>query len=211
MSNYRQRVYEDAKCAYSALMKCYPLTTDDLPDEVWLPIPDYEGYQISNYGRVKSFKHKEPHILKPAIDKYGYLKISLNQDGKQKLFSVHRLVALAFIPNLENKPQIDHIDGHKFNNHVSNLRWVTDKENKRNAYDLGLKKHPKGEDSIRAKLTNEQARFIKENPLGLSFSLLARMFGVCIQSISNIHHGKTYKNAGGFGCSSLAKKYGVAQ
>ena len=95
--------------------------------EEWRNIKGYEGrYQISSFGRVKSLidnkgKYREK-ILKQRIDK-GYLKAHLTKNGKQKTYSVHRLVAQAFIPNLNSLPCINHKDEDKTNNHVSNLEW----------------------------------------------------------------------------------------
>lgn len=94
--------------------------------EIWKEsiIPNY---QVSNLGRVKNMKTK--HILIPDTEEKGYKRITAKIDGKRKHFAVHRLVAFAFIPNPENKPQIDHIDCNKSNNRVDNLQWVTNKEN----------------------------------------------------------------------------------
>lgn len=76
--------------------------------------------------------------LKPKIDKYGYDIITLSNKGERKCFSVHRLVAQAFIPNSENKPTVNHIDGNKQNNCVKNLEWATHKEQKEHAIKKGL-------------------------------------------------------------------------
>ena len=91
-------------------------------------------------------------VLHPTLDRYGYLKVCLHipgKDGKTKQISVtvHRLVAICFIPNddIKNKTQIDHIDGDKTNNNVDNLEWVTPKENVSRAYALGLRIPRKGE------------------------------------------------------------------
>lgn len=116
-----------------------------LRNEIWLDIPDFNNYQISNYGRVFS-KAKEWTCGNGAIHKVArhevaynysynsdrtlkYLRVILTQDGRSKSLSVSRLVATLFIPNPENKPQVDHINHDTLNNHVSNLRWVTAKEN----------------------------------------------------------------------------------
>ncbi len=93
--------------------------------EVWKPIDGYDDYQISNFGRVKSLKYDKERILKPFPNSDGYLQVDL---GK-KYLKIHRLVALAFILNPENKPCIDHIDRNKINNSFNNLRWVTHQEN----------------------------------------------------------------------------------
>lgn len=118
--------------------------------EIWKSIKDYEGlYQISNYGRVKSLekyvkrrkcgiKYFPEIIMKPVSDKDGYLSVTFNVDGKAKTFKVHRLVAQAFIPNPNDKPQVNHKDGNKKNNNVDNLEWVTGKENIQHAYKTNL-------------------------------------------------------------------------
>lgn len=105
--------------------------------EIWKDIRDYEGiYQVSNLGRVKSFDIKDKlgrirkgRVLKGCKNTKGYLLVNLykNNMGCGKL--IHRLVAQAFIPNPENKPQVNHIDENKTNNMVSNLEWSTSKEN----------------------------------------------------------------------------------
>lgn len=102
--------------------------------EEWKDIEGYEGlYQISNYGRVKSLKRecwngkawftKKEKILKCIIRKDGYARVCLCKDGKTKDVLVHRLVAIAFIPNPNNLPQVNHKDENKEKNHVSNLEW----------------------------------------------------------------------------------------
>jgi hypothetical protein len=112
--------------------------------EIWKDVQGYEGlYQVSNFGRVKSLGRfvdrlasghcwKKERILKLHKKHNGYLGVSLLKDGKIKNFNIHRLVAIAFIPNPDNLPQIDHINADKTNNNVNNLRWVTAKENMNN-------------------------------------------------------------------------------
>ena len=118
--------------------------------EVWKPIEGYEGlYEVSSLGNVRSLdrrvKGKDGKIirhigltLKPSSCR-GYLHVILNKDGHFKACTVHRLVANAFIPNADNKPQINHIDGDKANNRVDNLEWVTQSENIRHSYETGLR------------------------------------------------------------------------
>ena len=104
--------------------------------EYWRDIEGYEGlYQVSNLGRVKSLKDcygkDREKILKPRKDKYGYLTLSLCKNGVKKSFTVHRLVAQAFIhnPNPNHYTQVNHLDENRTNNKLSNLQWCTCQEN----------------------------------------------------------------------------------
>lgn len=116
--------------------------------EIWKDIPNYEGkYQISNFGNVISlnFANKHfPRLLKLKNHKDGYKLVGLSngQANNKTFFAVHRLVAQAFIPNPENKEQVNHIDGDKSNNKVTNLEWVTPKENVIHAFVTGLMPYP---------------------------------------------------------------------
>lgn len=111
--------------------------------EIWKPIPDYcDHYEVSNMGRVRSKDRYTAHprnkrmstlrrgkILKSELDKYGYPVVTLSKNNRQKTYKVHRLVALAFIPNPGNLPQIDHINSLKYDNRPNNLRWCTTQQN----------------------------------------------------------------------------------
>jgi len=110
--------------------------------EQWKAIAECNGeYYISDYGRVKSFKFGKERILKPQLVGYKpnqYYGVNLSKTNNRKKEQVHRLVALAFILNPENKPQVNHKDGNKLNNHIDNLEWNTCKENIQHAWDTGL-------------------------------------------------------------------------
>jgi hypothetical protein len=98
--------------------------------EEFKAIENYD-YLISNHGNVKS--NITGIILKPGFNKAtGYYYVSLSKNGKSKTFTVHRLVANAFIPNPENKQQVDHIDNCRINNNINNLRWCTSEQNQSN-------------------------------------------------------------------------------
>ncbi len=117
--------------------------------EIWMDVKGFEDlYQVSNFGRVVSkdricwngtgnFK-KNSKILKQNLAGAGYSFLGLHKDLKTKHCYVHRLVAEHFIPNLENKETVNHIDGDKSNNNVSNLEWLSRKENSQHAVDTGL-------------------------------------------------------------------------
>lgn len=115
--------------------------------EIWKDIKDYEGlYQISNLGRVKSLpkirKANHDYISKEKYLKFGgkrYNIVVLYKNKKAKTFTVHKLVALHFIDNPENKSCVNHKDGNKLNNNVHNLEWCSISENTKHAYDNGLK------------------------------------------------------------------------
>lgn len=98
--------------------------------EIFRDIDGYEGrYQITSWGRVYSVD-KGKFLTQKVHDK-GYMRVDLFDGcGKRKHFKVHRLVAKAFIPNPKHRPQVNHIDGNKQNNSITNLEWVTDEENK---------------------------------------------------------------------------------
>ena len=101
-------------------------------EEKWLPIPGYPGYEVSNFGQIKSYKQsKAGKILTLHPNKKGYLQVRIQDiDGAQSTKFVHRLVMSAFSPNENaNNLTIDHIDGNVINNNLSNLRWMTAEEN----------------------------------------------------------------------------------
>lgn len=103
--------------------------------EIWKPVKDYEEiYEISSLGRIRRIKGR---ILKQCL-RAGYFAVDLSFKGKRKTKSIHRLIAEHFIDNLENKPEVNHINGVKTDNRIKNLEWVTTSENRIHAYKNGL-------------------------------------------------------------------------
>ena len=123
--------------------------------EIWKDIKNYEGiYQVSNLGRVRSLTRKvktfnglrttKGQLLKPLKTNRNYFRVDLKQNQKNKYISIHRLVAEAFIPNPNNYPVINHIDGDTSNNKIDNLEWCTQSHNIKEAYRAGRAKPTSG-------------------------------------------------------------------
>lgn len=171
------------------------------------PIKDLEDlYEIDEMGNVYSlprlkrtpttkFMSKEKK-LKPYKNCWGYMLVDMRKDGKRFIKCVHRLVAETFIPNMNNKTQVNHIDGNKENNCVDNLEWVTCSENQYHAFEIGLK--PKNFNHPFSKFTKEDILYIRnnyqKNKKGFGIRTLARKYGVCDSTIRQIVVGITYKN-----------------
>ena len=95
-------------------------------EEIWKDISGFNGkYKISNFGRVKSFHNNKELMLKPSVSHYGYPRVTLYYNGISKYYEIHRLVALYFIPNINNLPCVNHKDENKLNNHADNLEWCS--------------------------------------------------------------------------------------
>jgi len=170
--------------------------------EIWKDILNYEGYyQISNYGRVKSLKRSyytggkwEERIYKVRLTNNGYEYARLSKNNKRKNYPIHRLVAIHFIVNPKNKPEINHIDGVKNNNYVNNLEWCTSSENKRHAFKIGLNNN-KGEKHFASKLTQNEVDTIRQKlSNGVRGIDLSNEYNVAQSAISKIKHYKLWKN-----------------
>jgi hypothetical protein len=173
--------------------------------EIWKDIQGFEGkYQISSFGRVKSLARVlmrsngaemtiKERIIKTCKNPQGYVHAVLQNGKKTKHMSVHRLVCISFLPNPCNKEQVNHIDGNKENNHISNLEWATRSENERHAHQIGLK-YSKGESHSQSKLTESdvfEIRKLKGVYTGLH---VANMFNVSMGLIYNIWAGRLWKH-----------------
>lgn len=180
--------------------------------EIWKPCPEYERhYEISNFGNLRSKRvfipndsifgelkgtWKKQQLKNQTTNRYGYKTSKLCKEGHCRRLTIHRLVAKAFLPNPENRRQVNHIDGDKTNNRLDNLEWASHSENIRHAYATGLMNtdHLVGENSVNAKLTWEKVREIrKQLSEGARVKDLAQQYGVSSGTITYIKQQKTWK------------------
>jgi len=165
--------------------------------EIWKPISGFEhGYEISNYGRVRSKGRiqsssqgsffRAGRILKLASTR-GYLHVRLYKNAKVYDRYVHRLVAETFIENPLNKKEVNHIDGNKLNNHASNLEWCTRKHNMRHARRLGL--HVPDRTKLSA---SEAKQIIKMRADGIPRDVVARKFGISVNHVWSVTSGESW-------------------
>jgi len=182
------------------------LSLEDLDGEVWRPIDGFENYMISNFGRVKSltryefFKNhtkvsrriRKSKILRFSFDSDGYIHYGLSKNGKGNTRKLHRLIAIAFIPNPENKPCINHINGIKTDNRIENLEWCTVMENNIHGIANGLIKPSFGENNGQSKLNTIKVRIIKRLFNDMSDSSIGKIFNMSSEGIRKIRIGKTW-------------------
>lgn len=173
-------------------------------NEQWKRVNGYEEYyQISNIGRVKSLSRKhwngynywysKDKILKPYLDNRGYYVVSLRKNNKRKLFYIHRLVAQSFIPNLQNKPEVNHINK-KTDNTLQNLEWVTARENMKHAF-YNKRINHQGIKNGGSKLNEKQVKEIrKKYTTKDNYTKIGKKYNVSYQTISEIIRGKRWKH-----------------
>lgn len=176
--------------------------------EIWKSI-EFLGfyYQVSNMGNVRSLNREfinvsghhrklKGKVIKQTPDKNGYMQVGFHSMGRVKTKKVHRLVAGLFIPNPDNKPQVNHINGIKSDNRVENLEWVTDIENKKHANETGLSRYLTGKDH-RLYGTNgntpKKAINIKTGKIYDTIKDAAKDYGIGYHALSKRLTGK-YKN-----------------
>lgn len=166
------------------------------PAEEWRPVAGYESYyEVSDHGRVRSLTRSRYHkgrVLKPGDSGTGYAYVCLCVDYVTENRYVHRLVAEAFVPMANGKPEVNHKNGLRSDNRVENLEWVTHSENSKHAYrELG-RPTSKGRIAPNRKLTVDQVRAIREDPRG--HYELAALYGVGHTTIGNVKQQKVYQD-----------------
>jgi hypothetical protein len=166
--------------------------------EVWKDIEGYEGkYKISSYGRVKN---KKDYIFKERLTFDGYVKVTLLKNGIAKDYRVHRLVAIAFMPNVDflSKTTVNHKDCNKRNNNVDNLEWFDRHEQLKHAYANNRKPKLSGTLNPNSKLSKEDVLYIRKNYkrqcTKFGSVALGKKFGVDNSIINKVVRGISYKN-----------------
>lgn len=149
----------------------------------WKNIPDFSDYEISDEGEVRNSKTNL--ILKPSYTRGGYQKVNLYKDGSRKSVKIHRLVAENFIKKDRDKPHVNHIDGDKTNNRISNLEWCTPSENNKHSYDNGLSYRP-----ITSGVPRRKTRIVETGETFDSVSECARFLGAHEPHVSACLSGK---------------------
>lgn len=181
---------------------------ENLSNEIWKDVEEYNGlYEISNSGRLKSLPklliaphggqyYTKERIIKTDCKTKKYPFAILCNKGIKKQFYIHRLVASAFIPNPDNKPQVNHINGDKKDNRVENLEWCTNKENMVHAKETGLKKQTYGTYNPNSKLNEEEVNDIRKSYSNGSLNMpqLALKYRISNSRISDIINRKIYTN-----------------
>lgn len=152
-------------------------------------IKGFEGYFVEN-NEIFSNKSGTLIKLKKTLTTTGYLKVSLHKNNKKYYKLVHRIIAETLIPNPNNKPQVNHINGIKNDDRILNLEWVTNSENQQHAVDAGLKISVKGEDHGMCKLTEKIALLIRQDKR--SSRKIAKDFGITQTTVLHIKSRRTW-------------------
>lgn len=178
-------------------------------DEIWKDVVGFEGYyQVSNLGRVRSLDRYIEHsgvgkgsgrhfckgcILKPRIARHGYYQLTLRKPSVKTTFTIHLLVAPAFLGDRPNGFHVNHIDGNKLNNCADNLEYCSPKDNTHHAFKLGLCDTRIGNNHHGAKLKDADIVVIRDRILqGHTHKAIAQDFGVCAATIGHVSRGSNW-------------------
>ncbi len=172
--------------------------------EIWEDVKGYENsYQISNYGKVKSndriikigniIHHRHGKNIKLCVGTAGYQQFWLHKNGKRKSYTIHRLVAEHFLTKIKGKDHVNHKNSNKLNNHISNLEWVTPKENAHHDIMIG-NRNDKGENNCKAKLTTENVLKIRKLIKTETNEKIAKLYKVSISAIERIKYNLTWRH-----------------
>lgn len=167
--------------------------------EKWKSVKGFEGiYEVSSTGRIKTLNYRKSgaerirKIKKPGQN--GYFKLILCKNNKRYHFSVHRLVAIAFVDNPSNKPVVNHIDGNKLNNNYKNLEWVTKKENDEHAIKTGLRDNVAEKHGM-SKLRNIQVLAIRNLiKSGMRQNKIAKIFNISPGAVNHIKKQRQWRS-----------------
>jgi len=159
-------------------------------NEKWVSVLGYDGlYEVSDLGNVKSTKFGKEKIMKQHTNRYGYCKIDLLNNTKRKKHSVHRLVAIAFLENPENKLQVNHKNGIKSDNRLENIEFNTRKENMNHARKNGLTSNNSG----KQRLTEKDVIDMRRLRTFLPTRELAIIFNVSVNQVISIINRRSWK------------------
>jgi len=171
-------------------------------NEIWKQIPDFLGYEVSNWGRVRSFwvicgkrvtiASKAQRILKQSVSTQGYYQVTLRKEGKPYCRKIHTLVLTSFVGPRPPKMQCRHLDGNKKRNHDCNLKWGTQQENAADAIFHGT--FAIGERNGQSKLTPEKILEIKKlRSMGYSQEQVAHKFNINRSCVSKLEIGESWR------------------
>lgn len=178
-------------------------------EDIFYDVPGYEGfYQITKSGIIKSLPKllkaklgstalRKEKNLRGNLGKNGYRITCFTKDGIKKYLKVHRLLAITFIPNPDNLPHINHINGIKTDNNLENLEWITLENNAHHAREIGLYRGLNGEQNTMAILTDEIVKEIYENKCSHSIKELAQKYKVTRSNITCIRNGNSWSHITG--------------
>jgi hypothetical protein len=158
-------------------------------------VKGYEGlYFVNEFGEIYSYPKKTRKGVRKMLahkNKNGYLSIDLCKNGNIKKYSLHRIIALAFLDNIENKEQVNHINGNKHDNRIENLEWSTRSENQKHSIETGLRS-AKGEKNSQSKLTEKDVLNIFNDKR--TYIQISKDFKISISTISDIKRGHTWNH-----------------